>query len=135
MLISFLAALAAVATAEPPSGGDTAEPPDFRRSAARFDDAAGCRAHLARLVEEARASGADAAEGPYDFAYGDVRAHTVRASGAGHVIAEYRCTGADLAARIWTRSMAGAAQAEEEFTVESVARRAPWLKPAGRKQN
>ena len=126
LLLPLLAAAA-------PEHREAPEPPEFRRAAASLADAAGCRTHLARLVVEARSSGFDAAEGPYELAAGDVRAHTVRAEGHGHRIAEYRCAAAELSERSWTRSMAG--EAEEEFTVESVARRAGWLKHGGRQQN
>jgi hypothetical protein len=130
----ILAAPVAAAYAAPDQG-EAPEPPAFRRAATLFADAAGCRAHLGRLVGEARASGFDAAEGPYDFAAGDVRAHTVSAQGLGHRIAEYRCAAAELSQRSWTRSMSGEAEAEEEFTIESVARRAPWLKQSGSQQH
>ena len=126
MLIALFLAAAAPPPAEAP------EPPEFQRASERFGDSASCRAHLGRLVGDARASGFDAAEGPYEFAAAEVRAHTVRAEGHGHVIAEYRCAGAELGERSWTRSMAGRTEAEEEFTVESVARRAGWLKHEGR---
>lgn len=116
MIIALL-----IASAAPAEAGL----PDFMLAAARFDDAAACRAHLARFVEEARRAGFAAAEGPYDVAPGDVRAHTVRPEGAGHRISEYRCEQERLGTRSWTRSLAAD---EEEFTVESVARRAPWLK-------
>ena len=103
--------------------------PEFAAAAERFADAAGCRAHMAGLVAAARTRGFDAAEGPYDFAAGDVRAHTVRAEGSGHRIAEYRCLAERLAARSWTHAMAAA---EEDFTVESAARR--LFENGGRKQ-
>jgi hypothetical protein len=106
--------------------------PDFTAAAEQFGDAAGCRAHMVRLIADARRTGVDAAEGPYDFESGDVRAHTVRSEGGGHRIAEYRCLAERLSARSWTHSMA--ASEEEEFTVESVARRAPWLQHGGRQQ-
>ena len=127
--VLVLAGVAAASGA--PGDRGAAEPPEFRRASGVFADAAGCRAHLGRLVGDARASGFDAAEGPYDLAAGDVRAHTVRAEGLGHRIAEYRCAAAELSERSWTRSMGGEAEAEEEFTIESVARRAPWLKQSG----
>ena len=121
-LLAFplLAATAAVAAPDP-----GAEPAEFEAAQERFADAAACRTHLSGLVTRARADGFDAAEGPYELTEGDVRAHTVRAEGAGHRIAEYRCEEARLSARSWTHSMAAE---EEEFTVESVARRAEWLK-------
>ena len=107
-----------------------AEPPPFTRSPERrFADAEACRAHLGELVSAARSERADAAEGPYEIEPGDVRAHVVRAEGHGHRIAEYRCAGAELASRSWSRSME---PAEAEFTVESVARRAGWGKERGR---
>ncbi|HEX8192413.1 MAG TPA: hypothetical protein VF552_05885 [Allosphingosinicella sp.] len=99
---------------------DEPEIPDFAAAAERFADAAACRAHLSGLVAAARTSGFDAAEGPYDFAAGDVRAHSVRAEGGGHRIAEYRCLAEALGARSWTHVMAGA---DAPFTVESAARR------------
>lgn len=107
------------------------ELPDFEASSERFADAAGCRAHILRLVADARRTGFDAAEGPYDFEAGDVRAHTVRSEGPGHRIAEYRCLSEQLSARSWTHVLV---QAEEEFTIESVARRAEWLKNGARQQ-
>jgi len=109
------------------------ELPDFEASAERFADAAGCRDHIVRLVADARGSGFDAAEGPYDFEAGDVRAHTVRAEGGGHRIAEYRCLAERLSARSWTHAMGGP-DAAEEFTVESAARRAEWLQQGRRQQ-
>jgi hypothetical protein len=123
VLAPFL--LAAVPHVEP-------DLPDFEPVERRFADAAGCRAHIVGLVAEARRGGFDAAEGPYDFAAGDVRAHTVRPDGGGHRIAEYRCLADRFSARSWTHAMA--AVEEEEFTVESVARRAPWLQHGGRQQ-
>ncbi|HEX8642556.1 MAG TPA: hypothetical protein VF702_01430 [Allosphingosinicella sp.] len=104
--------------------------PDFEVQR-RFADAAGCRTHIAGIVAAARRGGFDAAEGPYDFAAGDVRAHTVFAAGSGHRIAEYRCLADRFSARSWTHAIM---PAEEEFTVESVARRAPWLQHGGRQQ-
>jgi hypothetical protein len=133
MLIALL--LAAAAANAAPHRGEALEPPEFRAASERFTDASSCRTHLGRLIAEARASGFDAAEGPYELAAGDVRAHTVRAEGHGHVIAEYRCAGAELGERRWTRSMASGGGAEEEFTVESVARRAEWLKHARGQQH
>ena len=98
-----------------------ADIPDFAASAERFADAGGCRAHMSALVAAARTGGFDAAEGPYDFAAGDVRAHTVRAEGRGHRIAEYRCLAAQLGMRSWTHSLAGAG--DRPFTIDSAARR------------
>jgi hypothetical protein len=114
-----------------PVPGGAPEPPEFTAASQRFADPAACRAFLGRLVVEAAGSGFDAAEGPYELAPDDVRAHTVRAVGAGHRISEYRCSAAELGERSWTRSMTDEA---EEFTVESVARSAAWLKHGGRQQ-
>jgi hypothetical protein len=97
----------------------------FEPSAEHFADAAACRARLAELSDEARRQNYDAVEGPYAIAAGDVRIHTVRAEGRGHRIAEHRCLIAVLGERSWTHSL----EAEQaEFTVESVARTAEWLK-------
>ena len=97
----------------------------FEPAAEHFADAGSCRAHLVALVGAARAERYDAVEGPYEIAPGDVRIHMVRASGNGHHIAEHRCLAAALSARDWTHAMAAD---EAEFTVESVARSAAWLK-------
>jgi hypothetical protein len=102
----------------------------FEDSARRFADPAACKAHLAGLAAEARDAGYDAVEGPYDLAAGDVRIHMVRAEGVGHRIAEHRCLGSSLSARSWRHAMVE----EGEFTVESVARGAPWLKKGAGQQ-
>ncbi len=114
----LLAALAFAAAAG-------AEETPFEPSRDSFADAAGCTAHLAGLAAGARGRGYDAVEGPYVLAAGDVRIHTVRAEGSGHRIAEHRCLGGTLSSRSWTHGMAAD---EPEFTVESAARAAPWLK-------
>ena len=102
-----------------------AEETPFEAGAERFADAAGCKAHLATMAADARGGGYDAVEGPYELAAGDVRIHLVRSEGKGHRIAEHRCLAEKLSGRSWSHSM----EAEEEpFTVESVARSAPWLK-------
>jgi hypothetical protein len=113
MIIALLIAAAAAVPEE-------ADLPAFQPAAERFADAGACRAHLAAVVAAARAARFDAAEGPYRMEAGDVRAHTVRAEGSGHRIAEYRCEAERLSARSWNHRMAAP---EEEFTVESVARR------------
>jgi hypothetical protein len=100
----------------------------FEESARRFADAAACKAFLAGEVAEARRSGFEAVEGPYDIVAGDVRIHTVQAVGNAHRIHEQRCLAEKLSDRSWTRSMAADAQ---EFTIESVARTAEWLKKGG----
>jgi hypothetical protein len=105
----------------------------FEASADRFADTAACHARLLSLVAEARGSGADAAEGPYEVAQGDVRMHSVRLDGAGHRITETRCLAERLSARSWTHVFGEEeeiAEAEEPFTVDSVARSAEWLKKA-----
>jgi hypothetical protein len=107
--------LAATADAEAP----------FEASAERFADAAACKAHLAERAADARGGDFDAVEGPYELAADDVRIHTVHAEGTGHRIDEQRCLGRELSGRSWTHSLEAE---EEEFTVESVARTAPWLK-------
>lgn len=119
------AAVAAAASDTPP-----AEIP-FTAAAQVFADAPACRAHLRALVAEARADPADAAEGPYEIGAGDVRAHIVQPDGSGHRITEFRCLEAQLGSRSWTHSMEAE---EEEFTVDSVARRADWLKDGRRQQ-
>ncbi len=97
----------------------------FEPSAASFADAAACASHLAGLAAGARRSGYDAVEGPYALAAGDVRIHMVRAEGGGHRIAKHRCVAEKLSARSWDHNMAAA---EPDFTVESAAKAAPWLR-------
>ena len=100
----------------------------FEDSAQRFADAAACKAHLAGVAAGARGEDYDAVEGPYEIAAGDVRIHMVRAEGLGHRIAEHRCLSEKLSGRSWNHTME---PEEEPFTVESVARAAPWLKKGG----
>jgi hypothetical protein len=100
-----------------------AEEAKFEPAAERFADAAACRSHLEGLV--AAAKGYDAVRGPYPIAEGDVRIHMVRAEGSGHRIWEHRCLAEKLSARSWHHGME---QPEEEFTVESAAKKAEWLK-------
>ncbi|HEY0625887.1 MAG TPA: hypothetical protein VGD10_04060 [Allosphingosinicella sp.] len=119
LLLAFIAAPAA------------AEEVPFVVSAERFADAAACRAHIDGLAATARAERYDAVEGPYELVAGDVRIHMVKAEGAGHRISEHRCLAAELSARSWNHSMEAD---EEEFTVESVAARAEWLKKDAPKQ-
>ena len=95
----------------------------FEPSAERFADAALCRAHLQSIVTAA--AGYDAVRGPYDLAEDDVRIHLIRTEENGHRIWEHRCLGASLSARTWQHAMAAA---EDDFTIESVARNAEWLK-------
>ena len=97
----------------------------FTASPESFADAPACKAHLAGLVQQARSGAFDAVEGPYEVTPGDLRIHTVRAEGAGHRVAEHRCLAEKLSSRDWTHAMA---DAEPEWTVESAARSAPWLK-------
>ena len=110
------------------AGAGAVEETPFEPSSRTFADAAACKAFLAGEVAEARRGGFDAAEGPYVLAAGDVRIHTVQAAGVGHRIHEQRCLAEKLSGRSWTHSMVAE---EEEFTVESVARKAPWLKKDG----
>ncbi len=86
-----------------------------------------CRAHLVAVVADARARGDAAAEGPYQVAPSDVRAHAVIISGSGHRITEHRCLAEKLSSRTWRHSM-GNAEAEEAETIESMAAKAEWLK-------
>ena len=115
-MLSLLALMLAAAQAEPAA---------FEPGGERFADAAACKAHLVTLADGARAAGYEIVKGPYDIASGDVRIHMVRAEGDGHRIAEHRCFGAEFSSRSWHHSMAAA---EQEFTIESVARDAEWLK-------
>ena len=104
----------------------------FEATSQSFADAAQCKAFLAARVGEARRQGFDAVEGPYEIAAGDVRIHTVRAEGQGHRIDEQRCLGAALATRSWRHSLEDEEDpGEDAFTVEAVARSAPWLKKDG----
>ncbi|MBA3676660.1 MAG: hypothetical protein H0W74_04570 [Sphingosinicella sp.] len=100
-----------------------AEEAPFKASAERFANPAACVTHLDTLVLGAKDY--DAVRGPYEIAGGDVRIHMVRAEGSGHRIWEYRCLAEKLSERSWSHSMAAG---DEEFTVESVARNAEWLK-------
>jgi hypothetical protein len=97
----------------------------FEASAETFADAAACKARLAALAAEARGGAHDAVEGPYQVASGDVRIHKVQAEGFGHRVAEHRCLSEKLSSRSWTHRMEAAAP---EFTVESAAQTAAWLK-------
>ena len=105
-----------------------AEEVPFDPSTETFADAAACRARLGALAAEARGGRFDAVEGPYEVTSGDTRIHTVRAEGSGHRIAEHRCLAEKLSNRSWTHQME---DAEPEWTVESAARNAPWLKKHG----
>jgi hypothetical protein len=107
-----------------------AEEVSFKDSERQFADAAACKAFLAAQAAEARDRGYDAVEGPYAVAAGDVRMHSVQAVGSGHRIQEQRCLGAKLSDRSWTHAMTADPQ---EFTVESVAQTAEWLKKGGGK--
>lgn len=102
----------------------------FDTSSESFADAAACKARLAGLAAEAREGRFDAVEGPYEVTPGDTRIHTVRAEGSGHRIAEHRCLAEKLSNRSWTHAMS---DAQPEWTVESAARDAPWLKKSGAK--
>ena len=121
--MSFAAALLLLAAA----ALGTRETP-FRPDPQTFADAAACKAHLVRLALQARDAHVDAVEGPYDLAAGDVRIHVVRADGRGHRIDEHRCLGERLSARNWRHGME---EDSPDFSVESVARTAEWLKEDG----
>ncbi|HEX8572814.1 MAG TPA: hypothetical protein VF759_08690 [Allosphingosinicella sp.] len=116
--------------------GAAAAPADletpFEPASQSFADSAACKAFLAARAGEARGQAFDAVEGPYEIATGDVRIHTVRAEGRGHRIDEQRCLGPALSARNWSHSLEDeAAEESPAFTVDSVARSAPWLKKDG----
>jgi hypothetical protein len=97
----------------------------FEASPERFADAAACKAHLVAVAAGARSGDYEAVEGPYEIVAGDVRIHTVRAESLGHRIDEQRCLAEKLSGRSWNHRME---PEEAPFTVESVARSAPWLK-------
>lgn len=100
----------------------------FEASEEQFSSAAECKARLATMAQTARHQHFDAVEGPYDIEASDVRIHTVTAEGHGHRIAEHRCLAEKLSSRSWSHSL----EPEElDFTVESVARNADWLKKGG----
>lgn len=117
MIAPFFALLLVAALAD--------EPAPFEPATQTFADAASCKAHLAGLAAAARRGDYAAVEGPYEIAAGDVRIHMVRAEREGHRIGEHRCLGGALSSRSWRHSLA---PAEEEFTIESAARDAEWLK-------
>lgn len=99
----------------------------FEPSDERFADAGACKARLAAVITAARSNAPVAAEGPYEVAPGDVRIHSVLASGSGHRITEHRCLGPELSSRTWRHSMDGSDEEEPE-TIESMAAKAEWLK-------
>lgn len=113
----------ALAAAPVELGDDT----PFEPARETFADAAACKAFLAARADEARGRDFDAVEGPYRLEAADVRIHTVRAEGKGHRIEETRCLDKALSARSWKHAMV---DDDQPFTVESVARSAPWLKKA-----
>lgn len=111
------------------AGAATAEfETPFEAAQRSFADAAACKAFLAGRAGDARGEGFDAVEGPYEIAAGDVRIHTVRAEGKGHRVNEQRCLGAALSGRSWHHSLEDEESEEAPFTVDAVARSAPWLK-------
>ena len=99
----------------------------FEPSRESFAGPAACRAHLAAFVAGARTRGDAAAEGPYQVAPSDIRAHAVIISGSGHRITEHRCLAEKLSSRTWRHSMENA-EAEEAETIDSMAAKAEWLK-------
>lgn len=88
----------------------------FVPAAQTFADPAACIAHLTTLVSASRPPAFDAAAGPYRIADGDMRAHRVRAQHWGHEIEEFRCSGAVLSSRRWSRSMSGV----KPFTIDDI---------------
>lgn len=102
----------------------TGETP-FEPGADSFRTAAECKARLAAIADESRRGAYDAVEGPYDLGSGEVRIHTVAAEGKAHRIAEHRCLAEKLSSRSWTHRME---EDSPEFSIDSVARSAAWLK-------
>jgi hypothetical protein len=109
-----------------PAVAAAGEPPPFG-SEQTFGSTSECVLHLDILAGEARGQRLDAVKGPYEVSPGDLRIHTVQAEGSGHLIHEHRCEESRFSSRSWTHSLEGS---EEEFTVESVVRRAPLLATA-----
>jgi hypothetical protein len=105
----------------------------FEPSGESFAGPPACRAHLTGLVTGARNRGDAAAEGPYQVAPDDVRAHSVIISGSGHRITEHRCLAEKLSSRTWRHSMENK-EAEEAETIDSMAAKAEWLKKPRPKQ-
>jgi hypothetical protein len=99
----------------------------FEPSTSVFADASACKAHIVAALATARASAHVAAEGPYEIAAGDVRAHLVLVAGSGHRITEHRCLAEKLSSRTWRHSMDGSGD-EEPATIETMAAKAEWLK-------
>lgn len=97
----------------------------------RYADAKACVAGLTALAQGAAGEGYDAVKGPYPIADGDVRIHTVKAEGNGHRIHEYRCLAERMSARSWHHSME---EAEDDLTIEAMARNAEWLKKGAPEQ-
>ena len=123
MILGF--ALASVLWLAPaPAAVKDGETP-FSASDQTFADAGACRDWLRAEAAKAQIERYDAVRGPYEIAEGDVRMHLVRAEGTGHRFWEHRCIGKELSSRSWEHSME---TAEEDFTVESAARTAEWLK-------
>lgn len=120
-MIGWVLPAAVLLSAEPARADET----PFEPAARSFADAASCAAHLGAVVADAGAQGHEAVRGPYAIAEGDIRIHMVRAEGSGHRIREHRCLGKALSGRTWHHSMASAGEA---FTVDSIARKAEWLK-------
>ena len=110
----------------------SAEAP-FEPSEKIFANPDACGAHLISFVAAARARRDVAAEGPYQVAPSDVRAHAVVISGSGHRITEHRCLAEKLSSRTWRHSMEDA-EAEETETIDSMAAKAEWLKKPSSKQ-
>lgn len=99
----------------------------FEPAGETYADAAACKAHLADVVARARSERAEAAEGPYEIAAGDLRAHVVLVAGSGHRITEHRCLAEKASSRTWRHSMEDA-ESEESETIASMAAKAEWLK-------
>ena len=128
MIRAFITSILILAAAPALAADDEVK---FEPSAEKFADSVTCRTYLQGKASDAKAANYDVVRGPYDLTEGDVRVHMVRAEGSGHRIWEYRCIDKILSARTWHHSME---TAEEDFTVESAARKAEWLKKAAPKQ-
>ena len=99
----------------------------FEPSTSVFADAPACKSHLVAEVAKARAAANVAVEGPYEIGAGDVRTHVVLVAGSGHRVTEHRCLAEKLSSRSWRHSMDGS-EGEQSETIESMARKAEWLK-------
>ena len=127
-MIGAFTVAAALASAAP---AEASREIPFEASSEHFADAKACRAHLDHTAFTADAADYEVVRGPYVLTEGDMRVHMVRAEGSGHRIWEHRCLDKQLSSRTWHHAMEAA---QDEFTVESAARKAEWLKKDASKQ-